>query len=302
MADLDRNISLQPDMIFRLGSLTKQFTAVAIMMLADDGKLAVTDNINKFLPEYPTHGKKITVENLLTHTSGIRNYTEIPKFMERRSEDMTSQQMIDLFKEEPLGFEPGDRFSYCNSGYFLLGAIIEQVSKMSYSTYVAKYIFEPLEMTHTAYEGYERTDAKRVEGYSNKNRVRPISMTQPYAAGALVSSVEDLAIWDGAISSKKLLKPESWQQVFTTYKLNNGTAANYGYGWFVGKFRGHEAAGHGGNIDGFSDYAMRLPADNLYVAILTNNDSRTTSIFSSLFNNGSPEAIAQKLAAIAIEN
>lgn len=300
MADLERNISLQPDMVFRLGSLTKQFTAVAVMMLADEGKLAVTDEITRFLPEYPTHGKKITIENLLTHTSGIKNYTEMAKFADNRSADMTHQQMIDLFKDEPLEFEPGDRFSYSNSGYFLLGAIIEQVSKMSYSSFTARYIFEPLGMTRTAYEGYERTDAKRVEGYSGKNRVLPISMTRPYAAGALISTVDDLAIWDAAISSKKLLRPESWEQVFTAHKLKSGAATNYGYGWFIDRFKGYETASHGGDIDGFSAYAMRLPTDNLYIAILTNSDGRSTNTFASLFRNARPEVLVQKLTAIAI--
>lgn len=302
LADLEHNIELQPDMTFRIGSLTKQFTAVAIMILAEDGKLAVTDDIHKFLPDYPTHGARITVENLLTHTSGIRNYTAMPGFAKDRDRDLTVQQMIDLFKNEPLEFEPGTRFSYSNSGYFLLGAIIEQVSKKPYFSFIAERIFEPLGMTRTAYEGYERSNAKQAEGYSGRNRVPAISMTRPYAAGALVSCVDDLAVWNAGFSSGKLLKPESWKQIFTSYKLKDGTDANYGYGWGIGKFKNRDAVFHSGGIDGFSSYAMWLPAENVYVALLKNSDGSGGSVFRSLFKGDNLESLARKAVTIAIEN
>jgi D-alanyl-D-alanine carboxypeptidase len=302
MADLERNIVLKPEMVLRLGSMTKQFTAAAIMLLSDEGKLAVTDDITKFLPGYPTQEKTITIENLLTHTSGIKNYTATPNFSESIEKDMTVQQVIDSFKNEPLDFEPGTGFSYSNSGYFLLGAIIEQVSGMSYASFMAQRIFGPLGMTQTAYEGHERNGSKRAEGYSGKNKARSISMTQPYAAGALVSTVDDLAIWDAAITSGTLLKSDTWKQVFVCHKLRNGREMFYAYGWVIIRFKGRVTNEHGGGINGFSTHAMRLPDDKIYVAVLMNNDggAKWYHALAFLLSGKSPRSLAGKAAAIAI--
>jgi CubicO group peptidase (beta-lactamase class C family) len=293
-ANIEKGVALDPQMPFRLGSITKQFTATGILMLAEQGKLAVTDDLTRYLPDYPTHGKKITLEHLLTHTSGIRSYTDMPGFGAIMQKDMTVQQMIDFFKNEPLQFEPGERYAYSNSGYFLLGAIIEKVSGMSYAAFMSKHIFEPLGMNDTAYEGHERTAARRVEGYARgKNGFFPaaaISMTQPYAAGALISTVDDLARWDAAIREGKLLTRASWEKAFTPFKLNNGQTTAYGYGWSLRKLRGHAVIDHGGGINGFVTHAMRLPNDNLYIAVLMNHNGREPG----------PNYVADEIAAIAI--
>lgn len=302
MADLERNIPLRPEMVLRLGSLTKQFTAAAIMLLADEGKLAVIDEITIFLPDYPTQGKRITIEHLLTHTSGIKNYTDMLTFREIVETEMTVQQMIDFFKNEPIGFEPGTRFAYSNSGYVLLGAIIENISGMSYASFMAQRIFEPLGMKQTAYEGHERNGNKRVAGYSGDKKAAPISMTQPYAAGALVSTVDDLALWDAAISSGKLLKAETWKQIFTPYKLENGRMMPYAYGLIVGRYKGRVTNEHGGGIPGFTSHAMRLPEDNVYVAVLMNNDGgeKWYNQVAFQFSGRNPRALAEKAVAIAL--
>lgn len=295
MANIEKGVALEPQMVFRIGSLTKQFTAVAILMLAEQGKLSVSDDIRKTLPDFPTRGKKITIEHLLTHTSGIPNYTDPPEYMGNMHKDRTVSEMIDTFRNEPLQFEPGERFAYSNSGYFLLGAIIEKVSGMSYADFVARNIFEPLGMKDTAYEGHERSAARRIEGYGRAPTggyvvARPVSMTQPYAAGSLMSTVDDLGRWDAAITAGKLLKAESWKKAFTPYTLNNGQKSTYAYGWGVRKFRDSEIIEHSGGINGFITYAMRVPGERLYVAVLMN----------ALGREASPTYLAQKAAAIAL--
>ncbi len=294
MADTGKGVKMTPEMTMRLGSITKQFTATGILMLAEAGKLALDDDITRHLPDYPTQGKRITIEHLLTHTSGIVSYTSKPDYMTRMAQDVTVAQMIDSFKNDPLEFEPGSRYRYNNSGYFLLGAIIEKLSGQPYARFVEQRIFVPLGMLHTAYEGFERGKGPVAAGHSRAEKgygpTRPLSMSQPYAAGSLVSTVDDLARWDAAIGSGKLLSPASWRKAFTSYRLADGKDTNYGYGWEVGKVQGVPMAGHGGGINGFSTYALRLPEQKLYVAVLANSDSGPAN----------PGVVARKAAGVAI--
>jgi CubicO group peptidase (beta-lactamase class C family) len=277
LADVEHKLPLAPDTPMRLGSITKQFTSTAILMLVDEGKIKLDDDITVYLPDYPTQGKKISIEHLLTHTSGIVSYTGKPGYMAGMQKDVSVQQMVDSFKNDPLEFAPGSRYKYNNSGYFLLGAIIEKVSGQTYDKFVEQRIFVPLGMTRTAYEGHERDKAQRALGYSGApggfKPTMPLSMTQPYAAGSLVSTVDDLARWDAAVSSGKLLKAASWQRAFTPYTLADGASTKYGYGWSVGKLQGTPMISHGGGINGFNTYALRLPAEKVYVAVLSNVDS-----------------------------
>jgi CubicO group peptidase (beta-lactamase class C family) len=294
MADIASKRPLTPDTALRIGSITKQFTATAILMLAEEGKLSLDDDITKHLPDYPAQGKKITIEHLLTHTSGIPSYTGKPGYILGMARDVTVGAMIDSFKNDPLEFEPGSQYKYNNSGYFLLGAIIEKVSGQPYAAFLQQRIFTPLGMTHTAYEGHERTAFPHALAYTpGPDGFQPsprLSMTQPYAAGGLVSSVDDLARWDAAISSGKLLKSASWQRAFTSYELTSGKPTGYGYGWEIASLRGAPEIGHGGAITGFRTFALRLPADKVYVAVLSNADGGVTS----------PDGPAMKAAAIAI--
>ena len=203
--------------MFRLGSVTKQFTSLAIMMLVEQGKVGLQDPIDKYLPGYPMQGKVITVEHLLTHTSGIQSYTDIPGYMASKVQaDLTVQQLIDAFKNEPMQFDPGTRYRYNNSGYVLLGAIIEKASGQTYAAYIADHIFKPLGMTHSYYGTDEPKVAKLAGGYSEGDKpARPLSMTQPYAAGSLLSTVDDLAVWDGALYTEKLVKRASLEKIWT---------------------------------------------------------------------------------------
>ncbi len=295
MADLELGVPLQPDMVFRLGSITKQFTAAAILMLAEDGKLSLQDPIEKHLPGYPTQGHTITIEHLLTHTSGIQSYTDMPGWMTSRIlSPMTVQELIDGFKKEPMQFAPGERYAYNNSGYILLGAIVEKASGKTYEAFVTERIFQPLGMTASHYGSTERIIPKRAPVYTQEGdqprNAGYLSMTQPYAAGSLVSTVADLARWDASLYTERLLKKASLERAWTPYVLKNGKPTGYGYGWGVSKLRGRRAIDHGGGIFGFSTFAVRLPDERVYVAVLCNSDRPAAD----------PGYLAKKIAALAV--
>ena len=276
LADVAAKQPLKPDAQMRLGSITKQFTAVAILMLVEEGKLALSDDITRFFPDYPSGGKHITVEHLLTHTSGIVSYTGMSAFPGVANTDTSVAKAIDFFKNAPLEFEPGSKFAYNNSGYFLLGAIIEKVSGQPYADFVAKRIFIPLGMDNTAYEGHERNAVRHVIGYAMQSGKaepsRPLSMSWPFAAGALVSTVDDMARWQAGLIGGKLIGPDSLKRAFTPYILSDGKPFPYGYGWFIGSFQGSPTIFHGGNIPGFATDALWLPKEKVYVAVLGNNE------------------------------
>jgi len=282
MADLARDIPVRPEMPFRIGSITKQFTAVAVMMLVDEGKIALDDDVAKLLPEFPK-GRGIAVENLLTHTSGLGNYNDRPQDAAAMAADVTHEDILEAIAQDPPRFAPGEGVAYSNSGFYLLGLIIEKASGKPYADFLAERIFEPLGMRSTAFEGRERNGTKRVEGYMRGRgkpfeRAPPISPTQSFSAGALVSTVDDLALWDAAITAGKLLKPETWRRVFTAYRLKTGQATRNCLGWVVDSHTfGRDIYMHAGGINGFAAIAFRVPAEDLYVAVLLNNRGDTIS-------------------------
>jgi CubicO group peptidase (beta-lactamase class C family) len=295
MADLELQVKIEPDMVFRLGSVTKQFTAVAILMLEEQGKLSVEDPITKFIPDYPTQGHTITVEHLLTHTSGIRSYTEMPEWLPQWRKDFTLNELIDFFKNQPMDFAPDEKWLYDNSGYILLGAIIERASGQSYEDFIRTKIFEPLGMKHSHYDHSEVIIPRRAKGYQRSSsgfeNAPYLSMTQPYAAGSLASSVDDLALWDSALWSNKLLKPESLAKAHKPHVLKDGSGTGYGYGWGIGAYEGHRTIEHGGGIPGFATYTLSLPDDGVFAAILTNGSAGP---------DVSPERLAVQMAGSAI--
>ncbi|MGH9900297.1 MAG: serine hydrolase [Pyrinomonadaceae bacterium] len=293
-ANLELGVPIEPDMVFRLGSITKQFTAVAILMLAEQGKLSLDDDLTKFLPDYPTTGQKITIEHLLTHTSGIKSYTSLPEWLAQWRKDIPLGELIALFKDKPMDFAPGERWAYNNSAYVLLGAVIEKASGQTYREFIEKQIFTPLGMKQSFYDDTARLIPRRVTGYSKSGdgyvNAAYLSMTQPHAAGALVSSVDDLALWDAALYTDKLLKQETLRRAWTPGKLNDGNLTRYGYGWGASSYEGHRIIEHGGGINGFSTDALRLPDDRIFVAVLTNKDS----------GNPGPSEVAFEIAALTV--
>jgi D-alanyl-D-alanine carboxypeptidase len=294
MANVELQVPMRPEHVFRIASVTKQFTAAAIMMLVDEGKLAVSDPITKFWPDYPTQGKTITVEHLLTHTSGIQGYTEMAGFGTVMMKDMTVDQMIAFFKNEPMNFAPGEQWRYNNSAYFLLGALIEKVSGQKYAEFIATRIFQPLGMAHSYYGDTAPIIPMRVSGYERQGetvRNAPyLSMTLPFSAGSLMSTVDDLAVWNVALDAGKVVKPQSLARMFTDYRLTNGTPTSYGYGWGIGRYEGRAVQEHSGGINGFRSHVLRIPEEQVYVAVLSNLSAAEPD----------PIALARKSAGIAM--
>ena len=295
MANLELDVPLRTDHVFRIGSVTKQFTAAAILQLAEQGKLSLQDDITRFIPDYPTQGKKITVEHLLTHTSGIKSYTGMQEWdaMPRRK-DFTPAELVDYFKNQPMDFEPGAGYKYNNSGYVLLGFIIEKVTGKSYADYVTEHFFKPLGMRNSYYGDVEPVIKNRASGYSQADvagtyaNAPYLSMTQPYAAGSLLSTVEDLYTWTKALHGGKVLKPESLKKATTPYVTADGVNSHYGYGLQMGNLLGSPTVEHSGGIHGFLSDLIYLPNEDVCVAFLTN------------CNCESPRDLSAKMAALAI--
>ena len=282
MANIELGVPLTPDHVFRLASITKQFTAAAILLLEEDGKLSVDDPITKYLPDYPTHGHTITVEQLLTHTSGIYSYTSIPGYMSDGSvrQDLTTDELIEVFRNLPMQFAPGDRWSYNNSAYVLAGAIIERVSGQPYSEFIRERIFEPLGMDDSYYGGPQIIPL-RVTGYAMEDgqyvNAAYISMTQPHAAGALLATVDDMARWNAGLFGGRLLSPASLEKMTTDHELNNGEPTGYGYGLGVRQQFGTPSLQHSGGINGFGTHGIWLPQQKVYVSVLSNNPQNQAS-------------------------
>ncbi len=291
MADVELNVPLQADMIFRLGSITKQFTAVAILQLVEQGKLSLQDDIKKYVPELP-FTETITVEQLLNHTSGIVSYTGKPDFPTKMRTDMKPMEIIHLTSKDSLQFKPGTKWNYNNTGYIILGYIIEKLSGKTYEEYVQQYLFAPAGMSNSFYGSEEKIIKNRAKGYEKEKDVFQnsdyISMTLPYAAGSLLSTVEDLWKWNKALYSYKFIKKEWVDKAITPYLLPNGKSTRYGYGLSVNLVQGSKAIEHGGGIPGFSTDAMYLPAEDVFVAVFSNCDCK------------SPSNAANKMAAAAI--
>ena len=275
LANVEWGIPVQPDTVFRLASLTKQFTATAIMLLQEQGKLTVDDLLTEFLPEYPISGHEITIHHLLTHTSGIKSYTSIEGwFPHKIIHDMTPQAICDVFSQIPFDFKPGTQFLYNNSGYHLLGMIIEKVSGVSYEQFIQENIFHPLGMQHSYYMSNEPIIPKRASGYATTEQgfcnADYLSMTQPYAAGALGSTIDDLVLWDRAVREQRLVSAPTQALMFTPVKLTAGKTEDYGYGWGLGDYRGHPFVHHGGGINGFSTFIAQFHREPVSIIILTN--------------------------------
>lgn len=271
MADREWDIANTPDTKFRLGSITKQFTAAAILLLAQDGKLSIDDPVSKFYPEAPPTWSRVTIRRLLTHTSGIPSYTSIPGFFDKAAKSaMTPIEIVKLTQDQPLEFEPGSKFNYDNTGYVLLGVVIEKVSGQTYADFLRERILMPLGMKDTGYDVSQTVLRHRAKGYAPGPSGELINadyldMSVPHAAGALYSTVDDLSTWVRAIGQGKLLQPDGWQAAFTDY------GHGYGYGWFLDKLGQHRRIQHGGGIHGFSTAIQRYPDESLAVIVLGNS-------------------------------
>jgi CubicO group peptidase (beta-lactamase class C family) len=267
MADREWNIPNTPETIFELGSLTKQFTAACILQLVEQGKLNLDDKLSKFLPAFPK-GDSVTIHMLLNHTSGIANYTSQPQFASLATLSLKKDSMIAFFSSKPFTSSPGTRFQYTNSGYFLLGYIIEKVSGIPYSDYLRKNIFDKLDMLHS---GVNKTDSilpMRAKGYEKRGKkiinADYISMDWPFSAGALFSTVDDLYKWDRALYGTTILSNASKENMFRPGK------GDYGYGFHIDSLENHPRIWHNGSIPGFITNLSRFVNDDVFVVVLAN--------------------------------
>lgn len=257
------------DTKFRIGSVTKQFTSALIMKLVEAGKLSLEDKLDKYIPDYPS-GNKITVRHLLSHTSGIVNFTDDKEYPKIMSQKHTMEELINLFKNRPLEFEPGTRFKYCNSGYILLTYIIEKVTGKSYDKALADFILKPAGLKDTGYAFNKSIIKKMASGYSigADGKFENASfnhMSIPQGAGALYSTANDLCKWDRALRNGSILSADSLKELYTPVK------GLYALGWIVTKLHDTDVIMHGGGINGFVSYFLRYVADKTCIVVLSNN-------------------------------
>lgn len=296
LANMEWNVANTPATKFRIGSITKQFTAMLIMQLVEQGKLKLEGKIIDYLPDYPkAAGKKITIHHLLTHTSGLPSYTNFPDFFETMSRDpYTPEALVKKFSGLPLEFEPGSKFSYDNSGYFLLGVIIEKITGKSYAQVLKETILTPLSMNDTGYDLPETILTKRASGYEKRSEgyvnAPYLDMSLPYASGSMYSTIEDLHRWDQALYTDKLLADSTLKaRMFTPFR------DHYAYGWnvmnvAVGQLKDSLLVNeHGGGINGFHTMISRIPADKRLIVLLNNTssaplDAIRKSILNILYN------------------
>lgn len=275
MANLELKVQMKPESVFQLASITKQFTSVAILILMEQGKLSLEDPLSKYITGF-SRGNEITLQHLLNHTSGIKSYTNLPEFRAKTRLDMTPEEIIGIFKNLPLEFNPNEKYEYSNSGYFLLGYIIEKLSGMSYADFIQKNIFDKLGMKHSYYADTYKIIPNRANGYQlyegNYENAEYMSTTIPYAAGSLMSTVDDMFLWNGAIHHNKLISASSKLLAFTNHTLKNGNHTNYGYGWAINEIAGIATIEHPGGINGFTSSGICIPGSNIYSIVLANLD------------------------------
>ncbi len=270
LANMEWNISNAPDTKFRLGSVTKQFTATLILQLVEQGKIDLGAPVARYLPDYPGRtGDRVLIRHLLTHTSGIPGYTEVPAWGAKMRDPYTPAKFIDFFSKLDLFFEPGSHFSYSNSGYFLLGVILEKVTGQPYEKLLRERIFAPAGMSDTGYDSTEPLLPKRAAGYDKTFDGKYVNtgyldMSQPYSAGSLYSTVEDLYRWDQTLYADKILSAASKERMFTP------GLSNYGFGWQITKKDGVTTIEHGGGINGFNTVITRNPESKRLIVLLNN--------------------------------
>lgn len=276
VADREARRATTVDQRFRIGSLTKQFTAAAIMRLAERGKLSLDDDLSRWVPEFPLQGHRVALRQLLNHTSGIHNYTDSPAWRARWADDLTPLQIADLVARDTFDFAPGTRWSYSNTGYTLLGLVVERASGMPYAEFVRRELLAPLALRHTTYCPNRPRGAEWASGYDVRNdSIVPaeyLSMTHPYAAGALCSTVGDFVAWQRALAAGRVVMASSYVRMTTPDTLANGQRLAYGFGLGVGQYTGHRMVMHEGGINGFNTVAMRFPDDSLDIVVFSNSE------------------------------
>ncbi|QIK96026.1 beta-lactamase family protein [Sphingomonas sp. HDW15A] len=294
-ANIESKVPISPATSFRFASITKQFTAAAIMKLVDQGKISLDDPVTKYLPDYPGPGGAATVRQLLNHTSGIMPYTQIPSWVAKADSgaSATTQSLIDEFKAVPLQFKPGEQYSYNNSGYVLLGAILEKLTGKSWDEAIVSTVTGPLGLKSIMAGVHEPEVKAMAVGYTDEEgKTLPapaIHMSNPHAAGALIGTADDLVRWGNALHGGKVLSPASYALMTSAQKLKNGESIPYGFGLAPSDVRGRKTIGHNGNIHGFATGSMYVVEPKIFIVVLGNSDAMVDA-----------STLATRLAAVAV--
>jgi D-alanyl-D-alanine carboxypeptidase len=298
LADVSAGTPITPSTVFRIGSITKQFSAAIMLQLVAEGKVSLDDKLSEYLPDYPQPGAGATIAQLLNHTVGVQSYTGIPGWMveAKTSRAYTTEQMIAEFKDLPAPSKPGEKWDYNNSGYVLVGAVIEKVTGKPWHVNVEERIAKPLGLKTIRYGEFEGETPNMARGYTRKDDkvadAQKIHMSVPHAAGALIGSVEDLAKWNSALHHGKVVPAELYAKMTAPTVMPDGSTEDYGFGIAPREVRSHKALGHGGGIFGFSTDSIYLPEEDVFVAVFTNSDEPSTS----------PGMVMSQLAALAVDD
>ena len=284
MSNIELNVTLNTDQKMGIGSISKQFTAIAILLLQQENKLNVKDDIRKYLPQYNTWGRSITIEQILSHTSGIPSYTELPGFDTLADKKVSNSRLIKFFESAPLIFEPGSNWSYSNSGFVLAGIIVEKITGMPFNDFVDQRILRQLNMTNSSFGTSNYALHNKTAEYAGNTPKGKIKMEPQYdwywayGAGQIISTVDDMLKWDEALYNKNFIQPELLQQAHTTYQLTTGNPANYGLGWGVATMGNKMLLQHGGAIGGYRAQGFRIPDDHLYFLVMSNSGTTNAGL------------------------
>ncbi len=272
-ADLEWSVKLPVDASFEIGSVTKQFTGAAILQLMEQNKLGLEDELTKYI-KFNTQRKKVTIRQLLSHTSGIKGYTELPEFENFSKLKFPKDSLLRIVEKNPFDFDPGEALIYNNTGFFMLGLIIEKISGLSYEAYVKKNLFDPAGMANSYYCSESKVIKNRAHGYDmgDKTLIRAgyLDHTWPYAAGSLCSTVEDLVAWNQALHHGKILNEVSYAEFLKVVQLNDGSSTHYAKGITVADYWGIPMISHGGGINGFLSENRYFPKEDISIVVLVN--------------------------------
>lgn len=282
MADLENDVPATAQTVYRIGSVTKQFTSAAVMQLVEQGKIGLDDEITKYIPGFPTRGRRILVRHLLNHTSGIASYTDVgPAFATRATLSLPHDSLLAIVRDDSLLFEPGTHFYYNNTGYYMLGMILERVAGKPYGDYLHDRLFAPLGLSSTVYCGTAPIVKRRAHGYQRTAtgfvNADYLNMDIPFAAGSLCSTVGDLSTWARALASSRVVSATSYAQMTTPVTLPSGRPMTYGFGLGSRTLGTHRVIEHGGGINGFISQLSLYPDDSLVVAVLANSSPAPSS-------------------------
>lgn len=291
LATVDAWRAATPTTIYQIGSITKQFTSAAVMKLVDQGRVKLDDDLSKYVPQFPLQGKKVSIRQLLNHTSGIHSYTSSPGWPKTWNDEMSPDAIVKLVAADSFDFAPGTAYRYNNTGYVLLGMVIEKASGQSYASYLEAQFFKPLGLRQTSYCPLKTSDPGFALGYSKGPsgtvRAQFLHLSHPFSAGALCSTVGDFVTWQRALDGGKVVSPASYALMSTADSLNDGRRISYGFGLVPREFSGHKTVSHTGGIPGFATAATYVPDDSLSIVVFTNYDGQ------------SPQTLVQNLLRVA---